>query len=76
MKIRDAYFTPDEAKNFVYYDIDEEKNLAILTLTACNYQQVYIDCVSQMFAEVKQMKIKNVAVDLRGNGGGNSLGGE
>lgn len=54
MKIRDAYFTPDEAKNFVYYDIDEEKNLAILTLTACNYQQVYIDCVSQMFAEVKR----------------------
>lgn len=72
-KIRDEYFVPGEPKDFVYYDIDEQKNLAVLTLTACNYNQAYIDCVKEMFTEIKQKNIQNVAVDLRGNSGGNSL---
>ena len=58
---------------FVSYEIDEEKSLAILTLTACNYNDEYIRCVKEMFQEVKEKHIQNVAVDLRGNGGGNSL---
>lgn len=72
----DAYDgeTDAEAESpFVFYEIDEEKSLAILTLTACNYNEEYIRCVREMFQEVKEKQIQNVAVDLRGNGGGNSL---
>ncbi|MDE7095527.1 MAG: hypothetical protein K2O23_03480 [Anaeroplasmataceae bacterium] len=71
--IRNQYYTASEPKDFVYYDIDEQKSLAILTLTECIYNQTYIDCVKEMFTEVKQKNIQNVAVDLRGNGGGSSM---
>ena len=73
VEIRNQYYTPSEPKDFVYYDIDEQKSLAVLTLTQCNYNQTYIDCVKTMFTEVKQKNIQNVAVDLRGNGGGSSM---
>ncbi|MBD5099769.1 MAG: hypothetical protein HDT29_00465 [Clostridiales bacterium] len=72
-EIRNEYYTQSEPKDFVYYDIDEQKSLAILTLTQCVYNQTYIDCVKSMFEEVKEKNIKNVAVDLRGNGGGSSM---
>ncbi len=73
VEIRNEYYAPSEPKDFVYYNIDEQKSLAVLTLTECNYNKTYIDCVNAMFAEVKQKNIRNVAVDLRGNGGGSSL---
>ncbi len=73
IEIRDEYYTPSEPKDFVYYEIDEQKSLAVLTLTQCNYNQTYIDCVKSLFTEVKQKNIHSVAVDLRGNGGGTSL---
>lgn len=74
LEIRNQYVHGDDKpKEFVSYEIDEEKSLAILTLTQCNYNQTYIDCVRLMFAEVMQKGIQNVAVDLRGNGGGSSL---
>lgn len=68
------YFTrtEQEPQGFVHYKIDEEKSLAILTLARCVYDQTYIDCVRDMFTEVKEKGIQNVAVDLRSNGGGNS----
>lgn len=71
--IRNEYYTPSESKDFVYYNIDEQKSLAVLTLTQCNYNQTYIDCLKTMFTEIKQKNIQNVAVDLRGNGGGSSM---
>lgn len=64
---------PVEEKPFVSYEIDSERSLALLTLTQCNYNKEYTDTVAEMFAEVKKQGIKNVAVDLRNNGGGNSL---
>lgn len=73
VEIRNDYYTPGEPGDFVYYEIDEQKSLAVLTLTTCSYNQTYIDCVKSMFTEVKQKNIKNVAVDLRGNGGGSSF---
>ena len=73
LSLRNEYYVPSEPQNFVYYDIDEQKSLAVLTLSKCVYNKIYIDCVEDMFTEVKQKNIKNVAVDLRGNGGGNSL---
>ncbi len=62
----------DKETPFVYYEIDEEKSLAILTLTRCKYNGAYRNCVKKMFQEVKAKNIKNVAVDVRGNGGGDS----
>lgn len=45
VEIRNEYFVPSEPKDFVYYNIEEEKSLAVLTLTECDYNQTYIDCV-------------------------------
>lgn len=61
-----------EEKPFVWYEIDEKRSLAVLTLTQCNTGDYYNDQVRKMFTEVKEKNIQNVAVDLRGNGGGNS----
>lgn len=69
------YRDPDESQpdSFVWYDIDAENNLAVLTLTACRYNDEYKACLRDMFTEVKEQGIGNVAVDLRDNGGGNSM---
>lgn len=62
-----------EEEQFVYYEIDPTKNLAILTLNSCNYNDEYTACLQEMFTKIKEAGIHNVAVDLRDNGGGNSL---
>lgn len=62
-----------DSNSFVRYEIQEEKSLAVLTLDSCNYNADYINCVKEMFTEVKALGIKNVCVDLRSNSGGNSL---
>ncbi len=59
--------------SFVSYEIDEEHSLALLTLTQCIYNKEYINCVNTMFTEVKAKNIQNVAIDVRNNGGGNSM---
>ncbi len=58
---------------FVSYTVDEEKSLALLTLSECNYNSEYINCLREMFTEVKEKGIRNVAVDIRDNGGGNDM---
>ena len=63
----------DEDRGFVYYDIDEENSLAVLTLNSCNYNDTYKKTLSEMFKEVKEKGIRNVAVDLRNNPGGSSM---
>ncbi len=73
IEICSNYSEEETEKPFVYYDINDEKSLAVLTLDKCTYNEYYIECVNEMFNEVKEKNIKNVAVDLRGNGGGNSL---
>ena len=65
--------TVQESLPFCYYKIDEEHNLAVLTLTSCNDNSFYKNCLKQMFTEIKEKNIKNVAVDVRKNGGGSSL---
>lgn len=62
---------PEES--FVSYRIDPEHDLAILTLTACINNEEYRQCLREMFTKVREQRIGNVAVDLRDNGGGNSL---
>lgn len=65
----------DESDNesFVFYTIDKEKSLAVLTLDSCYYNEEYKSCLKEMFTQVKALGIENVAVDIRENGGGNSL---
>lgn len=62
-----------EKKPFCYYSIDEEKSLAIFTLKECNNNQFYSDTLNKLFTEIKQKNIKNLAIDVRDNGGGNSF---
>ena len=65
--------TTTEQQKFVRYQIDKQENLAVLTLDACKYNETYKNTVNKFFREVKESNITNVAVDLRRNGGGNSL---
>lgn len=62
-----------EEKPFVRYEIDEEHSLAVLTLESCENNELYRETLREMFTEVKNRSIQNVAVDLRDNGGGSSL---
>ena len=62
----------EENKPFVYYEIDKNCNLALLTLNECIYDDEYINCLKSMFTEIKSQNIGNVAVDLRNNRGGES----
>lgn len=64
--------TETEENDFVSYEIDTEKSIAVLDLDECIYNSQYINCVREMFEKVKADKIENVVVDLRVNGGGNS----
>lgn len=61
-----------EQTSFVYYEIDVEHNVAVLTLNSCNNNAEYRECLRNMFQEIKDKGIQNVAVDLRDNGGGDS----
>ena len=66
--------TKDEKnEEFVHYEIDEENDLAVLTLNSCRYNALYRKTLAEMFHEIREKGIKNVAVDLRNNGGGSSL---
>lgn len=61
-------------EQFVYYDYETELySQVILSLTECRYDEVYKEYLQLMFTDVKENGIKNVIVDLRGNGGGNSM---
>ena len=62
-----------DEKPFVSYRIDVPGSLAILTLNECKNSEEYRTCLQEMFTEVKAENIRNVAVDLRENGGGNSM---
>ena len=81
---REEYFAYEEAvtgddlrdeedRGFVYYDVDEELSLAVLTLTDCNYNETYRETVRELFQEVAKKNVKTVAVDLRNNSGGSSM---
>ena len=67
-----GYNGADDAE-WISYEIDGKGDVAILTLRSCEYNQEYIDTLKAFFDEVRTEKIKNIAVDLRYNGGGNSM---
>lgn len=61
-----------ENKDSVYFEIDDENNLGILTINQCNYDDYYKRVLEQFFTWVHSKGISQIVVDLRGNGGGNS----
>ncbi len=68
--------TDEESKidksNICWYEIDSENNVGIFTLTECTNSDYYLASLKSFFADVMAKNISNIAVDLRGNGGGNS----
>lgn len=69
--LEDKYLQSDN-NDYVYYEIDEEKSLAILTLKRCRISEHYREVLREMFTEIKEKNIENLAIDLRGNGGGDT----
>ncbi len=57
---------------WVSYSTDEKTSSGILTLKECNLNDEYRTILRSFFNEVSNKGIQNIAVDLRGNGGGNS----
>ena len=70
--LEDKYL-PSDNNDYVYYEIDEEKSLAILTLKRCRISEHYREVLREMFTEIKEKNIENLAIDLRGNGGGDTF---
>lgn len=62
----------NEYQSFVYYEIDKDNDVTILTLDKCINNDLYKITLKNMFREIKDNNIGNVAVDLRNNSGGNS----
>lgn len=69
----DSVFGQGGETSFVYYEIDKENSIGVFTLTSCRYNGEYKAAVDSFFKEVKESGIENIAVDVRGNGGGNSM---
>lgn len=64
--------TAEEEKPFVYYEIDKEKSLGVLTVESCNPNEEYVKTVNEFFTAVRNQGVKTIALDLRSNGGGDS----
>ena len=70
--LQDKYIQSDNNTDYVYYETDEEKSLAVLTLKHCWISDHYRDVIRKMFTEIKEKNIENLAIDLRGNPGGDT----
>lgn len=55
------------------FKIDENNNIGIFTLNTCNFNDDYKNAVKEFFSQVKEKNIANIAIDLRQNGGGDSM---
>lgn len=62
-----------EEDNWVSYELDAEHDTAVFTLKSCIFNDEYCAVVKEFFDAVAENNISNIIVDLRGNGGGNSL---
>lgn len=57
---------------WVYYKISTDNNVGIFTLDSCNDNSEYQETLQSFFDDVDKAGVKNIIVDLRNNGGGNS----
>jgi hypothetical protein len=60
------------ARPWVSYQIDTDLSLGIFCLDSCLLNDQYRKTVKAFFTEVSEKNIRNIAVDVRRNGGGNS----
>lgn len=71
--VQESMNTPFDTGNGNYsYTINEDLSLGILQINACIFDEEYKNTLQNFFAEVNQLKINHVAVDLRNNTGGDS----
>ena len=61
-----------DSEQWVSYEIDEKNSLGIFKLNRCRYNEEYFNTLLNFYKEVSNKKIKNIAIDLRKNVGGNS----
>lgn len=66
----EAEIYKDPSQKFIYYEIDKDRSMGILTLTACKENAEYHKILAQFFEEVQSNNIQNVVLDLRENNGG------
>ena len=59
-------------KLWVSYTIDTENSLGVFRLDKCIYNDVYKKTLENFFKEVAKNNIRNIAIELRKNTGGNS----
>jgi hypothetical protein len=60
------------SRPWVGYQIDANLSLGIFHLDACHLNDEYLKTVKAFFTEVGEQNIRNIAVDVRRNGGGTS----
>lgn len=63
----------DTDDNWVYYKISPEQNVGIFTLNSCDDNEEYQKTLKNFFEDVNKAGSKNIIIDLRNNGGGNSF---
>lgn len=72
-----SFVLPEDSGESEYvlcsWEIDEEHSIGLFDLNSCECSDVYLDSLEAFFAEVEKAGCSTVVVDLRGNGGGNSL---
>lgn len=61
-----------EEEPWVSYEIDGENDLGIFRLTSCIVNDTYMETLDRFFRAVFESGVSRIAVDLRGNNGGNS----
>ncbi len=78
-EIKDDYFDMSEIKTlnanseyWMSYKIDEKNNLGIFKLNLCQFNDEYMQTFLKFLKEISEKKIKNIAIDLRKNVGGDS----
>jgi len=60
------------SRPWVGYQIDTNLSLGIFNLDSCKPNEQFTNTVNAFFAEVGERNVRNIAVDVRRNGGGNS----
>lgn len=55
-----------------YYEVNKDKNCAVFTFNQFVDLEMFRSFLKEMFAELKAQRIRNLIIDIRNNGGGNS----
>jgi C-terminal processing protease CtpA/Prc len=71
VEVKENSTSKKDSKN-PYYTILKDSSLGIFTLNTCTADSNYTNKLEEFFKYVKENNIKNIAVDLRNNTGGNS----